>query len=92
MRNIRKYPIIIELISSRGDVAAKAYATSEMEHEFENLPPSKYMVRITYDTNKNGKWDTGNFLRREQPEIIYYFKNIINAKANWQVEETFIME
>lgn len=92
IRNISTYPIIIELIDSRGDVRAKAYATSEKEHEFINLPPSKYMVRITYDTNKNGKWDTGNFLRRQQPEIVYYFKNIINAKANWQVEETFIME
>ncbi len=92
LRNIRKYPIIIELIDSRGDVRAKSYATSEKEHEFLNLPPSKYMVRITYDTNKNGKWDTGNFLSRRQPEIVYYFENIINAKANWQVEETFRME
>jgi len=92
LRNIKKYPIIIELIGSRGAVMARAYATSEKEHKFINLPPSKYMVRITYDTNKNGKWDTGNFLTRQQPEVIYYFKNIINAKANWQVEESFIME
>jgi uncharacterized protein (DUF2141 family) len=92
LRNIREYPIIIELIDSRGNVRAKTYATSEKEHQFINLPPSKYMVRITYDTNKNGKWDTGNFLTRRQPEVVYYFKNVINAKANWQVEETFRME
>ena len=92
LRNIRNYPIIIELLDSQGNVKAKTYATSEVEHKFINLPPSKYMVRITYDTNKNRKWDTGNFLSRQQPEVIYYFKNIINAKANWQVEESFIME
>lgn len=92
LQNIRTYPIIIELIDSRGNVRAKTYATSEKEHQFINLPASKYMVRIIYDTNKNGKWDTGNFLRRQQPEIVYYFSSIINAKANWQVEETFRMK
>ena len=92
LRNIKNYPIIIELLDSRGNVNATAYATGEKEHKFINLAPSKYMVRITYDTNKNGKWDTGNYLTRQQPELIYYFENIINAKANWQVEESFIME
>ncbi len=79
----------IEEIVGAMQVEHKDY---EKEHKFINLPPSKYMVRLTYDTNKNGKWDTGNFLRRLKPEVIYYFENIITAKANWQVEESFIME
>ena len=46
-----------------------------------------YMVRIIYDVNKNKKWDTGSFLQRLQPEEVYYFKNVITAKANWEIVE-----
>ena len=65
---------------------------NKREIQFTNLSPSRYMVRVIYDVNKNKKWDTGNFLQRLQPEEVYYFKNVISAKANWQVEETFTIQ
>ena len=92
LNNINLYPIIVELLNSKGEVGAVEYADGPGELKFTNLEPSKYMVRIIYDGNGNRKWDTGNFLERKQPEIVYYFKNLINAKANWQVEESFSIE
>jgi hypothetical protein len=49
-------------------------------------------VRIIYDENENGIWDTGNFLEFRQPEEVYYFKNVIEAKANWEVVERLVLE
>jgi len=89
INNVKSYPIIIHLIDDKGKVIEKKYADKAREYQFENLLPSRYKVRIIYDTNKNKKWDTGNFLLNQQPEEVYYFENVINAKPNFYFNETF---
>jgi uncharacterized protein (DUF2141 family) len=90
--NIKNYPIIVDLINDKGQVVAKTTATGPREFEFTNLEPSRFKVRIVYDENENGIWDTGNFLEFRQPEEVYYFKNVIEAKANWEVVERLVLE
>jgi len=87
--NVKSYPIIIELIDNRGNAIVQKYADEPREYKFLNLLPAKYKIRIIYDTNNNKKWDTGNFLLKQQPEEVYYFDNIIDAKANWALIEPF---
>ncbi len=51
--------------------------------------PGEYDMRILFDENKNGIWDTGNFFGEEgkrQPEKVMPVKNKINVKANWDNE------
>ncbi|MEN8123996.1 MAG: Ig-like domain-containing protein [Bacteroidota bacterium] len=88
LKNIEKYPIIVDLINERGEVVANYYAETSHKISFNNIAPSRYKIRIIYDENKNKKWDTGNYLKKIQPEKVYYFRNIIEAKANWEVDET----
>jgi uncharacterized protein (DUF2141 family) len=90
--NIQDYPIVAELINDRGMVVGRALASGPREFEFRNLEPSRFKVRIIYDSNDNGKWDSGNYLESRQPEEVYYFKNIIEAKANWEVVERLTLE
>jgi uncharacterized protein (DUF2141 family) len=92
LRNIERFPVIIELINDKGDIVAKKFATESKEFEFKNLRPSRFMIRIIYDDNGNGKWDTGNFLLNIQPEEVYYVKTILEAKANWEVEESITLK
>ena len=40
---------------------------------------------IIYDTNTNGKWDTGNYLLKLHPESVEYFPEIQEVRANWQL-------
>ncbi len=86
LNNIKQYPIIVDLINDRGEVTAKYYAETQNVIRFNNIAPSRYKVRILYDENKNKQWDTGNYLKKIQPEKVYYFNTIIEAKANWEVE------
>ena len=90
--NVKSFPAIIELINDKGEIVAKKFATEPREYEFKNLKPSRFMIRIIYDDNGNQKWDTGNFLQNIQPEGVYYVKTIIDAKANWEVEETIMLK
>jgi uncharacterized protein (DUF2141 family) len=88
LNNIPRYPVIVELMDDRGVVAGKKIAEGPGELQFINIEPSRFKVRIIYDDNRNGKWDTGDFLRSVQPEEVYYFKSVIEAKANWEVIES----
>ncbi|RUA06510.1 MAG: hypothetical protein DSY82_09540 [Flavobacteriia bacterium] len=88
LKNLKRYPVIVQLITKDGKVEASQYAESAKEVKFENINPSNYMVRIIYDDNKNKRWDTGNYLKKIQPEEVYYFKLLIEARANWEVVET----
>lgn len=92
LRNINRYPAIIELMNDKGETVATEYATEMREFEFRNLQPSRFMIRIIYDDNGNGKWDTGNYLLNLQPEEVYYVKTILEAKANWELEENIMLQ
>ena len=84
-----KYPIIVQLTNEKGDVQREILANESQSFEFNNLAPGKYMARVIFDSNANGKWDTGNFLKKLQPERISYYPTLIELRANWEKIETF---
>lgn len=50
--------------------------------------PGEYDLRILYDTNKNGKWDAGEFFgRHRQPEIVKNLNTQLSVRANWDNEK-----
>jgi hypothetical protein len=48
----------------------------------------KYKVRIIYDANHNGIWDSGSVKKGIQPEHIWLYAKDINLRANWETEES----
>jgi len=52
----------------------------------DKIQPGSYEIRIVYDLNANGKWDTGNFLEHMQPEKTYAHSEKVNVRANWEME------
>jgi uncharacterized protein (DUF2141 family) len=58
---------------------------------FTDVVPGEYQIRLVVDKNSNGRWDPGNYFKREEPEpIIYYHAPdgataIKGVKANWEV-------
>jgi len=85
------YPVIVQLTDSKGKVIAEDYAEQNKPFDFDNLNPGQLFIRVVFDTNKNGKWDTGNYLKKLQPERISYYPKGIEVRANWDVVETFTL-
>ena len=83
------FPIIMQLTNEKGDVIQyeKYLEEPKNQYVFQNLLPNKYLIRVIEDSNKNKVWDTGNFLKRIQPEKITYHPKIVELRANWEVEE-----
>lgn len=52
------------------------------------FPPGDYEIKILYDKNNNGVWDTGHFLKeKKQPEIVKDLNIKLNVRANWDNEK-----
>jgi uncharacterized protein (DUF2141 family) len=92
VKNIRNFPIIIQLLDNQDAIIESIYSENESYFRFENLETSNYWIRIIFDTNKNKKWDSGNFLNRIQPEKMIYFPEKIEVQSNWISDKTFILE
>jgi hypothetical protein len=53
--------------------------------------PGEYEVRILYDDNKNGKWDTGDYTKKLQPEKVIALPQKLSIRANWDNERDIIL-
>ena len=87
-----EYPILVQLTDTEGRMQLEIYAKEEQAFEFSNIEPSTYLIRVIQDSNGNGKWDTGNFLKNLQPEKVKYYPEEIEIRANWEKIETFILQ
>ncbi|MGB0836710.1 MAG: Ig-like domain-containing protein [Flavobacteriaceae bacterium] len=79
--------LIVELLSTKEEILRVSKTTSDQKVKWVNIKPGDYMVRVKVDENKNGIWDTGNFLERQQAEPVYYFPSNITVRANWSENE-----
>lgn len=87
--DVDRFPLIVELTNSKGDVIASQYTKGETVIEFLSLEPMIYTLRAIYDDNENKEWDAGNFLEQRQSEQVIYFPAPINIRANWDWIEQF---
>lgn len=80
---------IIQLLTDNGTIIEEKIITGTGKADFVALNPGKYKLKCIIDRNKNGRWDTGNFRRKIQPEEVEYFPRTIEIRANWDIEESW---
>jgi len=85
-----RFPLILQLINEREEVQREIIATEISPFEFNNLEVGDYRLRVVFDDNGNGVWDTGSYLKKIQPERISY-SDIITMRANWENIYDFIL-
>ena len=80
---------IAELLNEKNAVVQTDSMQFNKKINYNNLLPGKYRLRIIVDENDNGRWDSGNYLQRKQPEKVIYSDKTFEILANWKIEETF---
>ncbi len=78
---------VVELLNEqkvplRADVIRKKTKLSYL-----NYYVGKFTVRVVYDNNKNGKWDSGIVADKKQPENIWVYEKTFTLRPNWETEE-----
>ncbi len=92
LTNAKDFPFIVQLVNERIKVVSEKYLSSNDEAFFEFISPGKYYIRLIYDENENKVWDTGNYLKGVQPEKVIYYPSLLEVRANWSLNETFILD
>jgi hypothetical protein len=88
--------IIFQLLSEKGEVLREFFMSKEQEIIMDYLAPGKYWLKIIFDKNNNGKWDTGNYFKKIQPERVIMSGSPIEVKSKfdgnfeWNVGEFLI--
>ncbi len=95
LQNVDRFPIILEITDPKGKVIASEYSEGETQINFDLLEPNGFTIRLIYDDNGNGVWDSGSYMDRRQPEEVIYLQmpdgKPVDVRANWDVEQPFIL-
>ena len=78
----------VELLAS-GEKIVRTVPVKNGAVEILNVNPGTYYLRLTIDSNGNGKWDTGNYSQHLQPEEVYYYPKRLRLRANWDLDENW---
>lgn len=89
LQNVKRFPVILQLTNSKGDVIASEYSEEKTTVDFNLVEPTVLTLRLIYDDNKNGIYDTGSYLQKRYSEEVIYSSKEINIHANFDWEETF---
>lgn len=81
-------PLLVQLLNGQDQVVKQVKAVNGVA-EFYYLKPDKYYLRLIVDRNGNGQWDTGCYDRDEQAEEVYYYPELIECKAKWDLTESW---
>ena len=81
-------PLVVQLLNS-SDKVVREVATDNGTAEFFYVKPGTYYMRLFTDLNRNGRWDTGDYLLDLQPETVYYYPESIECKAKWDLTLTW---
>lgn len=91
IQNMKEGSKIIQLVTSKDEVKYEQFAEYQQVFEFDLIEPGEYYVRVIYDINNNQVWDTGNYLKRIQPEEVTYFPKPLTIRANWDYSEVILL-
>ena len=86
--------VIVELLTEKGNFVERKIVNTDGVIPFTYIAPGKYYFRFIVDSNGNGKWDTGWYIKGIQPErIIVHEENgkpkISTVRANWEYDVDF---
>ena len=85
-------PLLIQLLDGKDKVVFQNSILKSKKISYPYLKPGSYRIKAIADANNNGKWDTGDYLMNIQPEKVFFTDQPIVIRANWDVDQEWIIE
>jgi uncharacterized protein (DUF2141 family) len=76
--------LLLLLMDEKSVILEERSAVPGKPETFYPLKPSRYLLKVVMDANRNGRWDTGDYWKRIQPERVSIMANPVNIRANWE--------
>lgn len=87
--NIKEAPenqVIIEVFNSAEKLVGQQTIINKGLFEFKQLNPGNYRIDLISDINENGKWDSGRYSEKTQPEPVKVLQSSAEVRQNWDLE------
>lgn len=78
---------LLQVLDDRDRIISQTQLNKSTTVRFPLMAIGRYYIRVIYDDNKNGKWDTGDVTTRKQPEKVWNHPKEISLRANFEIEE-----
>ncbi|MEI7594227.1 MAG: Ig-like domain-containing protein [Bacteroidota bacterium] len=78
--------VIIQFLNDKDQILFEESINTNQKINLPFQNPGKYKLKAIIDENGNGKWDTGNYREKRQPEKVLFYKEEILLRSNWDVE------
>ena len=85
------HQILVQLFTGR-NLVEERIVTSDGQYSFPFLPPKDYSFKFIHDLNENGKWDTGEYLKKLQPEPLELLPVTVEVRSNWDHDVSMTLE
>jgi uncharacterized protein (DUF2141 family) len=83
---------LLRVVNDKDMVIRELKISDVTTAKFELLGPGAYRLKLIADENKNGKWDSGNYLQHKQPERVIYYINPIKMRSGWDMDVELIFK
>jgi hypothetical protein len=82
---------VVELLNDQKAVLETTPIRRSGPVAYKTILTGKYFIRVIYDENKNGRWDSGNVHLKKQPENTWVNEKEITLRPNWEAEEPIVV-
>jgi DUF971 family protein len=93
----KKQSYVVQFINSANKIVRESNvnfslsASNTASITLKDLEEDAYKIRVIFDDNEDKVWNTGNYLKKIQPEKTYIFEKAIKILPDWEIEEEFIL-
>ncbi len=80
---------LVQVLNEKFESLREQRVTADSVLTFAYLEAGKIRLRIVLDADGNGRWTTGDFGERRQPEKVWMYPETPLLRANWELELEF---
>lgn len=89
IKNVKEN-LIVQILDKKYKLIRQKLVSKNGIIKFPYIKADSYIIQIIEDTNKNGKWDTGNYLEQLSPERVSYLykekEKVFVLRSGWENE------
>src|SRR5690606_14289581 len=75
-------PMVLKLFKDKELHSERILGIGDTLVRYALLSPGSYTIQVVLDENHNGKWDTGSYTKKIQPELCIWFREPIILRSN----------
>lgn len=92
LTNMTGRPLVVEVLDKNDTVVARRSVTaSSGEVRIDHLKADEYRLRAVLDSDTNGVWTTGDYIKGRQPEYVVYYSKSLKLREKWELEERWML-